>query len=309
MTNNDITRFKVSEKDNMKRLDIFLSENMPELSRSYIQSLIKDKLALVNMKAEKVSCKLKENDTVSIEIPEPVALDTKAEDIPLEILYQDDDLAVVYKERGMVVHPAAGNYHSTLVNALMHHMQGNLSSINGVIRPGIVHRIDKDTSGLLMIAKSDRAHRSLSAQLKNHSIKRVYTLICYNALKEKNITIDRPIGRNPKNRLKMAIVPDGKRAVTHIEAISSQNGFSYAKATLETGRTHQIRVHMASIGHPLLGDTVYGPKNPKHKIEGQLLHAGTIGFIHPATGEYMEFHKEEPDIFQKMLLKLSLQIQ
>ena len=215
-----------------------------------------------------------------------------------------DSIIIVNKPQGMVVHPAPGNYEGTLVNAILYHCKGNLSSINGVIRPGIVHRIDKDTSGILMIAKNNNAHNCLAEQLKDHSITREYEFICYGVFKEDNVTVDRPIGRNPKDRLKMAIVPNGKRAVTHFEVIERFNGYTHVRARLETGRTHQIRVHAMSINHPLVGDPVYGPKNSKIKLNGQALHAKKLGFIHPTTKEYIEFDSELPDYFQKLLEKL-----
>ena len=243
-------------------------------------------------------------------MPEPEALDVKAEDIPLEIVYEDDDVAVINKPRGMVVHPGPGNYSGTLVNAIMHHMGDSLSSINGVIRPGIVHRIDKDTSGLLMIAKNDKAHESLAAQLAEHSVTREYTALCYDNIKEEEITIDEPIGRDPKNRLRNAVRgASAKDAITHIKVTERFGKYTLVKAILETGRTHQIRVHMAYIHHPLVGDELYGFRKQSDKVEGvkvsgQLLHAGTLGFVHPSTGEYMEFHSDLPEIFETVLEKL-----
>ncbi|MBP2026646.1 23S rRNA pseudouridine1911/1915/1917 synthase [Acetoanaerobium pronyense] len=302
----EVKTFIVLEDDEDTRLDAFLAQEIQSRSRTYIQALIKDKKVTVNEKIEKASYKVSEEDIVEISIPEPKELNIEPENIDVEIVYEDSELAVIYKPRGMVVHPAPGNYTGTLVNALLYHMKGNLSSINGIIRPGIVHRIDKDTSGLLLIAKTDNAHRHLSHQLKNHSIKRVYFLICHNEVKEDEFTVDAPIGRNPKDRLKMAVVVSGKNAVTHFKVLSRGEGYTYLQATLETGRTHQIRVHMAYKGYPLLGDPLYGPKNPKIKIDGQLLHAGVIGFVHPFTNEFMEFSNEPPQVFKEALRKLSL---
>lgn len=304
----EIKTFIALEDDEDTRLDSFLSQEIQTRSRTYIQTLIKDKKVTVNGKFEKASYRISEEDIIEISIPQPKELSIEPEDIEVEIVYQDDELAVIYKPRGMVVHPAPGNYSKTLVNALLYHMKGKLSSINGIIRPGIVHRIDKDTSGLLLIAKTDNAHRELSMQLKNHSIKRVYSLICHNEVKEESFTVDAPIGRNPKDRLKMAVVASGKHAITHFQVLSRGEGYTYLEAKLETGRTHQIRIHMASKGYPLLGDTLYGPKNPKLKIDGQMLHAGTIGFVHPTSNEFMEFYREPPEIFRETLKKLSLSI-
>ena len=298
--------FIVDDEEEDLRLDVFISSALSDLSRTYIQSLIKDKKVTVNDKIEKSSYKVAQLDNICILIPPAKELVIEAEDIPIEILYEDEDLAVVYKERGMVVHPGAGNANHTLVNALMYHFKGQLSSINGIIRPGIVHRIDKDTSGLLMIAKSDIAHRGLSEQLKEHTVQRTYTFICHGNIKADEFTIDAPIGRNPRDRMKMAVVSDGKHAVTHITKIKSSENYSYAMANLETGRTHQIRVHMASKGLPLVGDTLYGPHNSKFKAQGQLLHAKTLGFVHPVTGEFMLFEKEEPEIFKSFLQRFLL---
>lgn len=302
----EVKKFIVLEDDEDTRLDAFLAQEIQTRSRTYIQALIKEKKVTVNEKIEKASYKVSEEDIVEISIPQPKELNIEPENIDVDIVYEDSEMAVIYKPRGMVVHPAPGNYTGTLVNALLYHMKGKLSSINGIIRPGIVHRIDKDTSGLLLIAKTDNAHRHLSHQLKNHSIKRVYSLICHNEVKEDEFTVDASIGRNPKDRLKMAVVVSGKNAVTHFKVLSRGEGYTYLKATLETGRTHQIRVHMAYKGYPLLGDPLYGPKNPKIKIDGQLLHAGVIGFVHPLTGEFMEFYKEPPEVFKDTLKKLSL---
>lgn len=300
----EIREFLVEEDEEGDRLDVYLSDQFVDMSRSYIQKIIKDKKVTVNGKIEKAKYLVKEEDKVVIEIPKPKILEVVPQDIPIEIVYEDDDIIIVNKPQGMVVHPAPGNYEGTLVNAILYHCKGNLSSINGVIRPGIVHRIDKDTSGILMIAKNNNAHNCLAEQLKDHSITREYEFICHGVFKEDNVTVDRPIGRNPKDRLKMAIVPNGKRAVTHFEVLERFNGYTHVRARLETGRTHQIRVHAMSINHPLVGDPVYGPKNSKIKLNGQALHAKKLGFIHPTTKEYVEFDSELPDYFQKLLEKL-----
>ncbi|EEA85260.1 RluA family pseudouridine synthase [Peptacetobacter hiranonis] len=300
----DIREFLVEEDEDGDRLDVYLADQFVDMSRSYIQKIIKDKKVTVNGKVEKAKYLVKEEDKIVIEIPKPKVLEVVPQDIPIEIVYEDDDIIIVNKPQGMVVHPAPGNYEGTLVNAILYHCKGNLSSINGVIRPGIVHRIDKDTSGILMIAKNNNAHNCLAEQLKDHSITREYEFICHSVFKEDNVTVDRPIGRNPKDRLKMAIVPNGKRAVTHFEVIERFNGYTHVRARLETGRTHQIRVHAMSINHPLVGDPVYGPKNSKIKLNGQALHAKKLGFIHPTTKEYVEFDSELPDYFQKLLEKL-----
>ena len=300
----DIREFLVEEDEDGDRLDVYLADQFVDMSRSYIQKIIKDKKVTVNGKVEKAKYLVKEEDKIVIEIPKPKVLEVVPQDIPIEIVYEDDDIIIVNKPQGMVVHPAPGNYEGTLVNAILYHCKGNLSSINGVIRPGIVHRIDKDTSGILMIAKNNNAHNCLAEQLKDHSITREYEFICHGVFKEENVTVDRPIGRNPKDRLKMAIVPNGKRAVTHFEVIERFNGYTHVRARLETGRTHQIRVHAMSINHPLVGDPVYGPKNSKIKLNGQALHAKKLGFIHPTTKEYVEFDSELPDYFQKLLEKL-----
>lgn len=300
----EIREFLVEEDEEGDRLDVYLSDQFVDMSRSYIQKIIKDKKVTVNGKVEKAKYLVKEEDKVVIEIPKPKILEVVPQDIPIEIVYEDDDIIIVNKPQGMVVHPAPGNYEGTLVNAILYHCKGNLSSINGVIRPGIVHRIDKDTSGILMIAKNNNSHNCLAEQLKDHSITREYEFICHGVFKEDNITVDRPIGRNPKDRLKMAIVPNGKRAVTHFEVLERFNGYTHVRARLETGRTHQIRVHAMSINHPLVGDPVYGPKNSKIKLNGQALHAKKLGFIHPTTKEYVEFDSELPDYFQKLLEKL-----
>ena len=256
----EVKEFIVIEEEEGDRLDVYLSEQLGDMSRSYIQKLIKDKKVTVNDKIEKAKYLVKEDDKIVIQIPAPKLLEVIPQDIPINIVYEDKDVLIVNKPQDMVVHPAPGNYEGTLVNAILYHCKENLSSINGVIRPGIVHRIDKDTSGLLMIAKNNNAHNSLAEQLKEHSITREYQFICHGVVKEDKITVNKPIGRNPKDRLKMAVVKDGKNAITHFEVIKRYENFTHMKARLETGRTHQIRVHALSINHPLLGDEVYGSR-------------------------------------------------
>lgn len=285
------------------RIDKFISDNIPELTRSAIQGLILKENVCVNNKNISKNYKVKQGDNVELEIPEPEPLDAVAENIPLEIVYEDDDLLVVNKPKGMVVHPAHGNYSGTLVNALLYHCGDSLSGINGVIRPGIVHRIDKNTSGLLIVAKNDAAHVSLSEQIRAHSFTREYEAIAIGSFKEKDGTIDAPIGRHHIDRKKMCVTSENsKNAVTHYQVIRQYGGYAYVRLRLETGRTHQIRVHFAYIGHPILGDDVYG--KPYKGIDGQCLHARKIGFIHPSTGNYMEFTSDLPDYFKSVLGKL-----
>ena len=300
----EIREFLVGEEEEGDRLDVYLSEQLGDMSRSYIQKIIKDKKVEVNNKIEKAKYLVKEEDKIKIEIPAPKLLEVLAQDIPIDIVYEDNDVLIVNKPQDMVVHPAPGNYDNTLVNAILYHCKDKLSSINGVIRPGIVHRIDKDTSGLLMIAKNNNAHNSLAEQLKDHSITREYEFICHGVVKDDKITVNNPIGRNPKDRLKMAVVKDGKHAVTHFEVVERFENFTHMRARLETGRTHQIRVHALSINHPLLGDPVYGPKNTKFKLNGQTLHAKKLGFIHPTTNKYIEFDSELPEYFKEIIKKL-----
>lgn len=303
--------------DEGRRLDAFIGCSTDELSRSYAAQLIsKGKVSINGIPVLSKKQKLKEGDSVCISLPEPEALDIEPEDIPLDILYEDDDIIIVNKPSGMVVHPAPGNRSGTLVNAIMFHCGSSLSSINGVIRPGIVHRIDKDTSGLLMIAKNDRAHEALAAQLKVHSVTREYTALVYDNIREDCFTVDAPVGRDERNRMKRAVGGSGARsAVTHITVLERFGSCTLVKAKLETGRTHQIRVHMAYRKHPLVGDELYGPRNQAGSfrgvtLKGQLLHAGTLGFIHPSTGEYMEFRSPLPPEFTSVLDKLrSLQKQ
>jgi len=306
MENENKYEFYVDENQKGTRIDLLLSTNLEGTSRSFIQKLfekgnIKVNGELCTSKKYKVS----ENDMVEITIPEPEMLTVEAENIPIDIVYEDDDVLIVNKPKGMVVHPAVGNYTGTLVNAIMYHCGDRLSSINGVIRPGIVHRIDKDTSGLLMIAKNDKAHESLSAQLAEHSITRKYIALVYDNIKEDEGTVDAPIGRDPKNRLRQAVTDlNSKRAVTHYKVLERFGKYTLIQAQLETGRTHQIRVHMSYIKHPLVGDLVYGPKKQSIAVEGQMLHAKILGFVHPSTGEYMEFDSELPEYFEEILRKL-----
>lgn len=302
----DIFKFEVTGKDSGERIDKFITNCIDSLTRSYIQKMIAQENCFVNGKAVKASYRVKEEDEVAFSLPENLEPDIAAEDIALDILYEDEDVLVVNKPKHMVVHPAPGHYNGTLVNAVLYHCKGSLSGINGVMRPGIVHRIDKDTSGSLIICKNDTAHNGISAQLKDHSVTRIYHAVVYGTLEENEMTISAPLGRDPKNRLKMAVVPAGKRAVTHVQVLKRFEKFTYAACRLETGRTHQIRVHMAHIGHPILGDDVYAPgrKSPV-KCEGQALHAKVIGFVHPRSGEYMEFDAPLPDYFRHLLEILS----
>ncbi len=287
------------------RLDKYLTEQIPDQSRSYIQKLLDDNFITVNGKSAKSNYKLRAGDTITVEIPEAEELDIEPENIPLDIVYEDDDIIVINKPKGMVVHPAPGHTSGTLVNALMYHCKDSLSSINGVLRPGIVHRIDMDTTGLLVACKSDQAHRVLSDKFKVHDIHRVYTAIVYNQFATDEGTINKPIARHKTDRKKMTIDPNGRHAVTHYRVIERlKQNFSLVECELETGRTHQIRVHMASINHPLLGDEVYGPKQKPFATQGQVLHAGVLGFDHPITGEYMEWHADLPDYFQGILKRL-----
>ncbi len=287
------------------RIDKFLSVELPEFSRAYLQKLIDDNLILVNHNNIKSNYKLRGSDIINIYIPQPEELEIVPEDIPLNVVYEDNDIIIVDKPKGMVVHPAPGHTSGTLVNALMYHCKDSLSSINGILRPGIVHRIDMDTTGLLVACKNDTAHRVMSEKFKIHDINRVYTAICYNQFSDVTGIIDKPIARHKTDRKKMAIDPNGRHAVTHYEVIENlKNNFCLINCRLETGRTHQIRVHMASINHPLLGDEVYGPKNKPFNSCGQYLHAGTLGFNHPITNEYIEFTSELPEYFRDTLGKL-----
>ena len=284
------------------RIDKFLSEKLTQHTRSHLQKLIEDGCVKVNGGAVKPNYKVKPGDEVTVDEPPPVEPDVKAEAVTLDVVYEDADMLVVNKPQGMVVHPAAGNREGTLVNALLHHCRGNLSGINGVLRPGILHRIDKDTSGLLLVAKSDAAHNSLAAQIKEHSLTRKYKALVHGNLKSDAGTVNAPLGRHPSDRKKMAIARiGGKEAVTHWKVLARLGRYTLVECTLETGRTHQIRVHMASLGHPVAGDKTYGVKKEEFALAGQLLHAYKVGFVHPATNEYMEFESELPTYFAKIL--------
>lgn len=296
----------VEEVDLGIRIDSLISFNIDSISRSYAQKLITDEMVLVNGKTVKSNYKVKNGDNIEVTVPEPQKIEVAAEDIDLDILYEDSEIIVINKSQGMVVHPAAGNYTGTLVNALIAHCKDSLSEINGVIRPGIVHRIDKDTSGVLVVAKNNRAHLSLSKQIKDHTVTRRYNAIVHGNIKEQGGTINMPIGRHPVERKKMAVVDEekGRRAVTHFSVLERFGDYTLIEAKLETGRTHQIRVHMAYIKHPLLGDPVYGPKKGKFNLNGQVLHARVLGFIHPSKNTYMEFEAPLPEYFEALLKKL-----
>ena len=294
------------ENQEGERIDRYLSEEMEDRSRSYIQKLIKDQYVIVNQKPVKANYRLSLGDMVEITLPEAKEPDIIPENIPLDILYEDQDIIIVNKPKQMVVHPAPGHYSGTLVNALMYHCGQELSGINGTMRPGIVHRIDMDTTGSLIVCKNDMAHQSLSDQLKVHSIKRVYVAIVHGNIKEDNGTVNFPIGRHPTERKKMSIhTKNGRNAITHYKVLERFGEYTYIQCALETGRTHQIRVHLASIGHPLVGDQVYGPRKcPFPKLQGQTLHAKTLGIIHPRTGEYLEINAPLPDYFIELLDRL-----
>ncbi len=296
----------VERSEANERIDKFIALQCEELTRSFIQKLVKDQQVAVNGKTVKANYKIAENDRIIITVPEPEPLEVIAEDIPLDIVYEDKDLIILNKPKNMVVHPAPGHLTGTLVNGLLYHCKDELSGINGVMRPGIVHRIDMNTTGLLVICKNDKAHNSLAEQLKVHSITRKYVAIVHGAFKNTEGTIEGPIGRHPVDRKKMAInQKNGKPAITHYKVIEQySNKFSLVECQLETGRTHQIRVHMASIGHPLLGDDVYGPAKCPYALVGQTLHAKTLGFIHPTSNTYMEFEAPLPDYFQDLIDKL-----
>lgn len=290
----------IIDDGNSRRLDVFLAEKV-DITRSYAATLIREENVLVNGKKAAKNTKLKMGDTVYVTIPDPQEYMAEPENIPLDIVYEDEHLLVVNKPKDMVVHPAAGNYSGTLVNAILYHCGDSLSGINGVMRPGILHRIDKNTSGLLLVAKNDTAHLCLAEQIKEHSLTREYEAVVYGNLKNDSGTVDAPIARHPVKRKQMAIVEGGKEAVTHYTVLERFGDFTHVKLRLETGRTHQIRVHMASLGHPIAGDDVYGPHKVITKLGGQCLHARKIGFIHPVTREYMEFTSDLPKYFIKFL--------
>ena len=297
--------FELISAETGERIDRFLSGKRQDLSRSYIQKLIKDGNVSVNSAPVKPNYKVCEGDQIRICIPEPEVLDVLPEAIPLDILYEDDDILVVNKPKGMVVHPSPGHYTHTLVNAVLYHCKGQLSGINGVIRPGIVHRIDMDTTGSLLVCKNDRAHQILAEQLKEHPITRRYHAVVYGNFREDKGTVDKEIGRHHKKQKKMSThSASGRRAVTHYRVLERFGNYTYIECELETGRTHQIRVHMSSIGHPLLGDNVYGPAKCPFSLQGQTLHAKILGIHHPSTGEYMEFDAPLPDYFVRLLSTL-----
>lgn len=295
-------KFIVDDAYAGERIDKTLSELLDNQTRSYIQKLIKDNAINVNGSIVKANYKLRDEDVIEVTIPDAKALDVKAQDIPLDILYEDNDILMINKPKGMVVHPCAGHTEGTLVNAVMFHCQNNLSGINGVLRPGIVHRIDMDTTGVLVVCKNDMSHLSITEQLKVHSITRRYRAIVHNNVKEDEGSVEGPIGRNPNDRKKMAVnYKNGKDAVTHYKVLERFGNFTYIECELETGRTHQIRVHMASINNPLLGDTLYGPAKCPYKLEGQTLHAMVLGLKHPRTGEYIEVSAPLPEYFELLL--------
>lgn len=294
--------YRVSPEEEDERIDKWISNTLQSLSRSYIQKLIKDNRVFVNDKPQKASYRIKADDEIRFQIPDAAKPLIPAEDIPLSILYEDEDILIVDKPKGMVVHPAPGHYSGTLVNAVMFHCKDKLSGIGGVMRPGIVHRIDKDTTGSLIICKNDMAHQGIAAQLKEHSITRKYRAIVHGAIQVKEGVIDAPVGRDMKDRKKMAVnEKSGKPAITHYKVLGVCKEYTYLECQLETGRTHQIRVHMASIGHPLLGDMVYGARKSNFHLDGQTLHAMTVGFLHPTGGTYMEFEAPLPAYFVHLL--------
>ena len=300
--------YMVSEEQEDLRIDRYLSEACEELSRSYIQKLLKNQDVLVNGGPVKASYKVAAGDQIEVDVPEAVEPEIVAEEMDLDILYEDQDVILVNKPKGMVVHPAPGHYSHTLVNAVLYHCGENLSGINGVIRPGIVHRIDMNTTGSLLICKNDKAHQILAEQLKEHSITRKYHAIVHGNLKEDTGTVNAPIGRHPTDRKKMSTkAPNGRHAVTHYRVLERFGNFTYIECQLETGRTHQIRVHMSSIGHPILGDEIYGPAKCPYKLQGQTLHAKILGITHPSTGEYIEFDAPLPKYFKDLLNKLRKQ--
>lgn len=297
--------FVVLGEEEGTRIDVLLAGRFADLSRSHVQKLLKSEAVLVNQRPVKANYKAAAGDQVAIDIPEAGEPEILAEPMDLDILYEDSDVILVNKPKGMVVHPAAGHYSKTLVNGLMYHCRQDLSGINGVLRPGIVHRIDMDTTGVLIVCKNDMAHNCIAEQLKEHTMGRRYEAIVHGVIKEDQGVIDAPIGRHPTDRKKMAVnEKNGRRAVTHYQVLERFSQFTYVECRLETGRTHQIRVHMASIHHPVLGDPVYGPERCPFKLQGQTLHAGVLGFVHPRTGEYLEFQAPLPEYFQRLLEKL-----
>ena len=301
---NDLV-FRVSAEEEDLRIDRYLSAASADLTRTYIQKLIKEDRLKVNGNTVKASYKVREDDELVLSVPDPVELDIKPVEMDLDIVYEDDDLLVINKPAGMVVHPAPGHYDDTLVNGLLYHCRGALSSINGVLRPGIVHRIDKDTSGLILVCKNDASHRAIADQLKDHSITRIYKGICCGNIKKDQERIEQPIGRDPRDRKRMAVNGINARyAATNYRVLERYNGYTYTEFRLETGRTHQIRVHMAYQGHPLMGDEKYNAPANKHGVHMHMLHAGILGFVHPANEKYMEFEAPLPEYFESVLSKI-----
>ena len=294
----------VSQEEKGKRLDTYIPSVDTDITRTSAQRLIEDGNILVNGKNAKVSYKIQENDKISVEIPEPKQIELKAQNIPIEIIYEDSDIIVVNKPKGMVVHPANGNPDGTLVNAIMAICKDSLSGIGGEIRPGIVHRIDKDTSGLLIVAKNDNAHVKMSEQIKNHEVKKTYIALVRGVVKENQATIDMPIGRSNSDRKKMAVTKTGKNAVTHIKVLKRYDKYTLLEVNIETGRTHQIRVHLSYIGYPIIGDCVYSNGKNEFGVVGQCLHAKCLEFKHPITGKSMKLEAELPEYFQEILKKL-----
>ena len=295
-------------EDRGRRLDQFLADGVEDLTRSAAQRLAEEQRVLLDGRPLKKNYKITGSETLEVSLPDPEPIDAVPQDIPLDIVYEDGDVLVINKPKGMVVHPAPGNPDGTVVNAVLYHCGSSLSGIGGAFRPGIVHRIDKDTSGLLIVAKNDRAHLCLSAQLKDHTLARTYEAVVIGTLKEDRGTVDAPLDRSPKDRKKMAVVPGGRRAVTHYEVLARYPGYTHVRCRLETGRTHQIRVHMASLGHPVAGDTVYGPAKQKYDLQGQCLHARELTFLHPADGRKMPLKCELPGYFTDFLNKLGRSI-
>lgn len=304
--NQQLYELTAEEEDMGIRIDKFIAESLEELTRTYIQKLIQDGLVLVNQNKVKANYKINNGDKLSIIVPPPTDLEIQAEDIPLNIIYEDKDIILINKEKGMVVHPSAGHYSGTLVNGLLYHCKDELSGINGILRPGIVHRIDMNTTGVLVICKNDYAHQFIAEQLKVHSITRKYNALVYQPFKVESGSIDAPIGRHPIDRKKMAINhKNGKKAITHYTILENLNNkYAHIECSLETGRTHQIRVHMASIHHPLLGDNIYGPEKDPFHLEGQALHARVLGFIHPTSKQYVEYEAPIPEYFKQLIVKL-----
>ena len=301
----DTFQFKILEEEKGERIDKFLVMKFPDYSRTFFQNLMDKEMVLVNQKSIKANYKLRNNDVISLQIPEPKEIEVIGEEIPLDILYEDKDVLIVNKPKGMVVHPSAGHENGTLVNAILHHCHDELSGINGEIRPGIVHRIDMDTTGSLIICKNDVAHQKIAEQIAEHTVNRIYVGLVHGRMHQEEGTIHTLIGRSPKDRKKMAVLKDqGREAITHYKVLEQFKNAAYVEFKLETGRTHQIRVHMSHIGHPLLGDKVYGNLKGYDYLQGQTLHAKTIGFVHPSTMEYVEFHAPMPSYFTDLLDKL-----